>query len=152
MSNTHPDREPQQELTLTGFWTGVFDSDDLSFDATPFHAYLKEEGGMVTGECIEPNGFSSDPLTELFASVEGWLEDREFEFIKTYENAAGAEFSVRYEGALDEARQRIRGVWKVLEGGTPAKRVARSGPFIMDRAPVKLHSTFAGSADRRRFL
>ncbi|MEL6979579.1 MAG: hypothetical protein AAGM38_12985 [Pseudomonadota bacterium] len=147
----HPERDPtpsgskseaaQGALGLTGFWTGVLDSEQARFEATPFHAFLCEEGGLLSGEMIEPNLFSPERVLELFASVEGWRDGGEIAFVKTYEDAIGAGFATRFEGALIRERSTIIGVWRRLGGPE------ESGPFIMNRAADAL-VTIASS--RRR--
>lgn len=150
MTDPYHDGDPDAEAPLTGFWTGVFDTEDLSFDATPFHAFLNEEGGAVIGEMVEPNGFSPDPISELFSSVEGWRDREEIEFIKTYENAIGAGFAVRFEGVVEEREQRIRGVWTLIEPRKRAGGLALNGPFVMNRVAVEITTSAETAANRRR--
>ena len=128
------DRTQDQDVAalLTGFWTGVFDTDDLSYEATPFHIFLYEEAGLIGGESIEPNTFSPDPASELFSSIEGWRDGAEIEFHKRYEDAVGAGFTVRFEGAVDGAASQITGVWTRLGSRPSAERPAHSGPFVMN--------------------
>ena len=141
MEDRTPEQKQEAQEGLTGFWTGVFDTADLSFDATPFHAFLHEEAGLTTGESVEPNGFSPDPITELFSSLEGWRDGAEIEFVKTYESALGAGFSVRFEGALGACGRRIQGVWTMLGAAPRAAGVAVTGPFVMNRV--------SGAAEKR---
>lgn len=146
--NLRQEMDPQ--AMVTGFWTGVFDTDDLSFDATPFHAFLTEEGGAIHGEMIEPNGFSPDPISELFSSVEGWRDEEEIEFVKTYENALGAGFSVRFEGVVEAQKQRIKGVWSVLESEAMGGGLSFSGPFVMNRVAACIATSAEAAANNRR--
>lgn len=132
MTDPRQNRNPAAQVSrdpieLTGFWTGVFDASDSSFEATPFHAFLQEAGGRLGGETIEPNTMSPERIAELFASLEGWREGPEIAFVKTYEDAMGAGHSVRYEGAVDASGGKIEGVW--TQGGA----AGRSGPFVMNR-------------------
>lgn len=132
MTDPRPHRSPEGETCfgqsgLTGFWTGVFDAADASFDATPFHAFLHEEDGRVGGETVEPNTLSPERIEELFASLEGWREGEEIEFVKTYEDALGAGHAVRFEGAVDPSEGKIEGVWTMLGPK------GRSGPFVMNK-------------------
>ena len=115
------------EPSLSGFWTGVFDTPDLSHEATPFHAVLVEREGWFSGESIEPNALSPEPTPELFASLEGCREGPDLAFIKIYEDAMGAGHTVRFEGSVDASGTKIVGEWCVVGPG------ARMGPFVMNR-------------------
>ena len=150
MTDPYQHGESEASAALTGFWTGVFDTEDLTFEATPFHAFLNEEGGAVIGEMVEPNGFSPDPVAELFASVEGWRDREEIEFVKTYEDAMGAGFAVRFEGVVDEGRDSIRGVWSLLQPCKRAAGIALSGPFVMNRVTAEITTSSETASNRRR--
>lgn len=152
MTDPHTQKDAGEEKLVTGFWTGVFDTEDMTFDPTPFHAFIHEEGGILTGEAVEPNGFSADPIPELFASLEGWRDAEEIEFVKTYEAALGAGFSVRFEGAVDLGARRIRGVWSILDTETVTPGLALSGPFVMNKTPAQIQPSVAAPAERRRGL
>lgn len=114
---------------LSGYWTGVYDLPDPSYDPVPFNAVLTEVDGGMTGETVEPNTFSSEPSYELFASLAGRREGGLVSFIKTYEPAPMAGHEVRYEGVVNPELTRIEGEWTTVETGG-----GWSGPFVMSRS------------------
>lgn len=118
----------EENESLSGFWSGVYDYPDSFDEAVPFNVILTDEAGTLTGEIIEPNTFSPEDIDHMFASLNGNLIDNSIMFIKTYENADNAGHRVRYEGIVNPEKTVIQGEWTTLDEEFPW-----SGPFIMNR-------------------
>lgn len=117
---------------LSGFWTGVYDYPDGHEQPVPFNAVIRDEGGSLTGEIIEPNTFAQCKDRELFASLSGTRNGNDVHFVKSYEDLPEAGHSIAYSGTLNADRTKIEGQWSTMEPG-----YSYAGPFVMNRKSGK---------------
>lgn len=115
----------KQPSNLSGFWTGVYDYPRGLKEPVPFNAVITDTDGVLTGEIIEPNTFSSAMDRELFASLAGKRDGMSVTFVKTYEKVPRGGHSLPYEGTLDSTCNRIEGTWRASP--------TWFGPFVMNR-------------------
>lgn len=118
----------REHPTLSGQWAGYYAYPADLASPVAFNALLVEEAGALSGECVEPNTFSPDPIHELFASLSGARNGFEVAFDKAYEGATRAMHTVRYEGVADAALARIEGLWRI------PGFLGLSGRFVMTRS------------------
>lgn len=115
-------------VDLTGRWTGVYDYDDLAFEAAPFLVVVRQSGRAFEGVCTEPNTFVEGIEGELTAHIAGEVFDTRIRFVKRYDLPGLKGYAVRYAGSLFADGTRIEGRWTI------ALDAEASGPFVMDRA------------------
>ncbi|KQS03192.1 hypothetical protein ASG11_02045 [Sphingomonas sp. Leaf357] len=109
---------------LTGSWSGIFNYPDGS-PSTAFDATLQDAGGIIVGETIEPG----DDLPNVSTTFHAWLEGRHdgdnVHFVKCYDDASRADYTVAYSGSVKGDGTEIAGIWDI-----PG---IWSGTFIMFR-------------------
>lgn len=106
---------------LSGAWTGIFNYPQ-GMPSTGFTAKLRDLGGVLTGETLEPHHGGAGMLG---AMIEGRRAGRQVTFAKIYDALDGEHDSVRYEGTLDATGLEIAGRWHIP--------TVWSGSFIMVR-------------------
>ncbi|HTK84874.1 MAG TPA: hypothetical protein VL625_07280 [Patescibacteria group bacterium] len=117
---------------LSGFWTGVYDYPDTHEQPVPFNAVIRDEGGSISGEIIEPNTFAKCNDRELFAVLSGTRSGSDVHFVKSYEDLPEAGHCIAYRGTLNADGTKLEGQWSTMEPG-----YSYSGPFVMNRKSGK---------------
>jgi hypothetical protein len=107
------------DLDLTGRWSGIYNYPH-SMPSTPFEAVIRDSGGLIAGEIIEPERNGS-----LNAMIEGRREGSEVRFAKTYDEAPHAAYRIDYVGTIAENGDEIHGRWEIAGNW--------SGTFLMVR-------------------
>jgi len=106
---------------LSGSWTGIFNY-PRGLPSTGFTATLRDVGGVLAGETLEPR---YDGTAMLSALVDGRRSGVEVTFVKVYDALDGEHDSVRYQGSVDVTGLEIAGRWDIPN--------VWSGSFIMVR-------------------
>lgn len=108
---------------LSGLWDGTY-AYPSALRPIPFHLELRDIGGGLTGEVIEP---APDylPLGDMSAVITGSREGGTVRFTKIYDSLEHFLDPVRYEGTVDEEECEISGTWTIGPGW--------SGTFVMTR-------------------
>jgi hypothetical protein len=99
---------------LSGHWDGNY-AYPSALQPIPFHIELRDSGGGLTGEVIEP---APDYLT-------GSREGSAVRFTKIYDSLENFLDPVFYEGVVDDEECEISGTWRISPGW--------SGTFVMTR-------------------
>ena len=112
---------------LSGHWDGTY-AYPSALQPIPFHIELRDSGGGLTGEVIEP---APDYLSpgEMAAMVTGSREGSMVRFTKVYDSLEHFLDPVLYQGMLDEEECEISGTWTISPGW--------SGTFVMTRAKTE---------------
>ena len=113
-------------LDLTGAWTGIYDY-PRGMPPNRFTASLRETGGTVTGETVEPSpsdhaGYGGG---DAHAFLDGRRDSAQVSFVKHYDAAHRAATPVAYAGTISGDGDEITGRWEVAGHW--------SGTFIMIR-------------------
>lgn len=97
--------------SLSGSWTGRYDYDNITL-GTPvsFDAVLKEIGGTLYGEVVEPNTFRKEATDTLLAVLSGTRSGSSVQFVKTYTDFEETDHPT-YEGQVNPSATRITGRW-----------------------------------------
>ena len=125
-----------ERLTLPGPWMGRYNYASAAMKPVAFNATLFDEEGNISGETIEPNTFSDQPLDALMAGIIGVREETWLRFTKSYSDFEGS--SIDYEGRINATFTRVDGTWSFPT--TPRHH----GTFVLIRDAV------AVDAQRRR--
>jgi hypothetical protein len=110
----------EADLDLSGRWSGFYNYPH-SMPATPFEAEIRDQGGPIAGETIEPGGDGGT----MHAMISGRREGREVRFVKTYDDLLPAGAPVDYRGTVAESGDEINGRWEIAGNW--------SGTFLMIR-------------------
>ncbi|HEX4738242.1 MAG TPA: hypothetical protein VH331_11840 [Allosphingosinicella sp.] len=108
------------DLDLTGRWSGIYNYPH-TMPPTPFEAVLRDGGGLITGETVEPGGRGGT----LHAMVEGQRQGSAVRFAKLYDEPPRAAYRVDYVGAIADGGDEIHGRWQIPGNW--------SGTFLMVR-------------------
>ena len=108
---------------LSGHWDGTY-AYPSALHPIPFHLELRDSGGGLAGEVIEP---APDylPPGEMVAVITGSREGSSVRFTKIYDSLEHFLDPVLYEGVLDDEECEISGTWTIGPGW--------SGTFVMTR-------------------
>jgi hypothetical protein len=96
---------------LTGFWTGVYHY-PRGDRSTPFHAYLEEAGGAVTGTIVEPDKYKIFGVAIALSLIDGARDAGQLSFRKVMQNGRPGH-TILYTGAIDLKELRITGRWTI---------------------------------------
>ncbi|RIJ15528.1 hypothetical protein [Henriciella mobilis] len=96
---------------LSGLWTGYY-AYDLTDDAIMFTAWIKEDGGKITGTVLEEN-FSPEAMDDEYEStIHGFRHGLDVRFTKiVIDDETGDPIMLRYHGDTDADCCLISGVW-----------------------------------------
>lgn len=110
------------DLDLTGRWSGIYNYPH-SMPPTPFEAVIRDSGGLIAGETIEPerNGGTSHAL------IEGRREGAEVRFAKTYDEAPHAAYRIDYIGTIADGGDEIHGRWEIASHWSDTFLMVRKG-------------------------
>ena len=107
---------------LSGDWRGIFNYPGAAGPPTEFTASLRDAGGLLTGETVEPTPYAF----ALAARIDGRRSGSAVTFNKLYDEVdAGGYDQVAYRGEVDADGLEITGRWTI-----PG---VWSGTFIMVR-------------------
>ena len=108
---------------LSGHWDGTY-AYPSALQPIPFHLELRDSGGGLAGEVIEP---APDylPPGEMVAVITGIREGSSVRFTKIYDSLEHFLDPVLYEGVVDDEECEISGTWTIGPGW--------SGTFVMTR-------------------
>ncbi|HEX5185238.1 MAG TPA: hypothetical protein VFW19_19045 [Allosphingosinicella sp.] len=108
------------DLDLSGRWSGLYNYPH-SMPPTPFEAEIREQGGLIAGETIEPG---HDGGT-MHAMISGRRAGHDVHFVKTYDDLLPAGAPIDYRGTVAEGGDEIEGRWTIAGSW--------SGTFLMIR-------------------
>lgn len=96
---------------LSGLWTGYY-AYDITDEAIMFTAWIKEEGGKITGTVLEEN-MSPEALSgEYESTIHGFRHGLDVRFTKiALDEESGEPVLLRYHGDTDADCCLISGVW-----------------------------------------
>ena len=108
---------------LSGHWDGNY-AYPSALQPIPFHIELRDSGGGLTGEVVEP---APDylPPGDMAAVITGSREGSAVRFTKIYDSLENFRDPVFYEGVVDDEECEISGTWTISPGW--------SGTFVMTR-------------------
>ncbi|MEQ8559445.1 MAG: hypothetical protein RIB03_14090 [Henriciella sp.] len=126
---------------LSGLWTGYY-AYDLTDEAIMFTAWIKEDGGKVTGTVLEEN-FSTEALDgEFEATIHGFRHGLDVRFTKVALDEEGEPILLRYHGDTDADCCLISGVWFFDDPSD------WTGTFMMTRISGDLKTRVTASASQ----
>ena len=96
---------------ISGSWDGAFRYPADKGPQTPFVATLRDDGGVISGDTIEPGIRPGDG--HFRAIIVGLRTGTTIDFTKTYDGAGRMSHSVDYSGRLSEDGTTITGVWSL---------------------------------------
>jgi hypothetical protein len=109
----------EADLDLTGRWSGIYNYPH-SMPSTPFEAVIRDSGGFITGETVEPGRHEN-----LQALIEGRREGSQVRFSKTYDEMPRSAHRIDYTGMIADGGDEIHGRWQIAGNW--------SGTFLMVR-------------------
>ncbi|HEY1605223.1 MAG TPA: hypothetical protein VGF77_06455 [Allosphingosinicella sp.] len=107
------------DLDLSGRWSGLYNYPH-SMPPTPFEAEIRDQGGRIAGETIEPGRDGT-----MHAMIAGRRAGCDVHFVKTYDDLLPDGAPVDYRGAVAESGDEIHGRWEIAGNW--------SGTFLMIR-------------------
>ena len=107
-----------QDVTshLSGKWAGryYYRRPVNGVTDVPFEMKLVMSQSRIAGSVVEPNTFGDETSRNLYAHFDGRIIGDSVSWTKQYDGTAGASHSVRYDGVLDRAANRISGQWTIV--------------------------------------
>jgi len=102
--------EAAAEYDLSGQWSGIYNYPSL-FPPNTFEATLRDEGGLITGEIVQPGEHFEPPGTVQHAVIEGRSEGGTLRFVKFYDDLARP--TPHYHGRIQPGGDEIEGEWTI---------------------------------------
>ena len=102
--------EQAAEHDLSGQWSGIYNYPSL-YPPNTFEATIRDEGGLITGEIVQPGEFFEPPGKVQHAMIEGSREGGSLRFVKFYDDLARP--TPHYHGRIQPGGDEIEGEWTI---------------------------------------
>jgi hypothetical protein len=101
-----------REKSLTGIWHGLYNYPTLP-EPVYFVATLISFGQHFSGTTHEASEGRNNAPLQLFASLEGSVQNNTVSFRKRYDSNTGRDYAIDYQGTLSTDNSEIEGTWSI---------------------------------------
>lgn len=120
------------DLDLTGRWSGIYFYPH-SAPPTAFEAVIRDSGGAIAGETMEP-GTQGETL---HAMIHGRRQGSEVRFAKSYDELPHAANRVDYVGRIADGGDEIHGRWQISGNWSGTFLMIREGGSEEEEAAIE---------------